>query len=119
MDVNQIITDITSLDWLGAILRFVVMTIILTFVLVVMGFLTYYERKAAARMQQRLGPNRTGPVGLLQWVADAIKLMTKEDFAPAGADRWVFLFAPVLSMFTATAVYAFIPFSEEGAFNVF
>ena len=115
----DILGFLTSLDWLGGILRFVVMTIILTFVLVVMGFLTYYERKAAARMQQRLGPNRTGPVGLLQWVADAIKLMTKEDFAPAGADRWVFLFAPVLSMFTATAAYAFIPFGQEGTFEIF
>jgi NADH-quinone oxidoreductase subunit H len=115
----DILAFITSLDWLGGILRFVVMTVILTFVLVVMGFLTYYERKAAARMQQRLGPNRTGPVGLLQWVADAVKLMTKEDFAPAGADRWVFLFAPVLSMFTATAAYAFIPFGQEGTFEIF
>ena len=52
-------------------------------------------------------------LGLLQWVADAVKLMTKEDFAPGGTDRIVFLFAPVLSMFTATAAYAFIPFGQD------
>src|SRR5437016_9087746 len=101
-----------AIDWIWLLIRFLVAVVILTFVLIVMGFLTYFERKVAAHMQQRQGPNRTGPIGLLQWVADAIKLMTKEDFAPGGADMVVFLFAPVLSMFTATAAYAFIPFGE-------
>src|SRR6476469_4631186 len=117
--MDQVVNFITSLDWLGGVLQFVVMTLILTFVLVVMGFLTYFERKVAAHMQQRQGPNRTGPIGLLQWVADAVKLMTKEDFEPGGADRIVFVMAPVLSMFTATAAYAFIPYGQEGQFQLF
>src|SRR3954451_12354137 len=102
-----------NLDWVWVVIRIIVAALILTFVLVTMGFLTYFERKVAAHMQQRQGPNRTGFLGLLQWVADAVKLMTKEDFAPGGTDRIVFLFAPVLSMFTATAAYAFIPFGQD------
>ncbi len=116
--LNQIGTFLGSLDWLGGVIKLLVMVVILTFVLVVMGFLTYFERKVAAHMQQRQGPNRTGFLGLLQWVADAVKLMTKEDFAPGGTDRIVFLFAPVLSMFTATAAYAFIPFGQDKVFDI-
>src|SRR6476620_12403576 len=98
--MDQVMNFITSLDWLGGVLQFVVMTLILTFVLVTMGFLTYFERKVAAHMQQRQGPNRTGPLGLLQWVADAIKLIHKEEIIPAGADKAIFWLAPMLSMFT-------------------
>ena len=64
-------------------------------------------------MQQRQGPNRTGPLGLLQWVADAVKLISKEEIIPAGADKAIFWLAPMLSMFTASAAYAFIPFGEQ------
>jgi NADH-quinone oxidoreductase subunit H len=116
--LSQIGTFLGSLDWIGGVIKLLVMVVILTFVLVVMGFLTYFERKVAAHMQQRQGPNRTGPLGLLQWVADAVKLMSKEDFAPGGTDRLVFLFAPVLSMFTATAAYAFIPFGQDKVFDI-
>src|SRR5690349_15808954 len=111
--VTQIMNFLGSLDWLGGILKIVVMTVILTFVLVVMGFLTYFERKVAAHMQHRMGPNRTGPIGLLQWVADAVKLISKEEIIPAGADKVIFWLAPMLSMFTASAAYAFIPFGEQ------
>jgi NADH-quinone oxidoreductase subunit H len=100
-------------DWVWLLIRIIVAAVILTIVLVTMGFLTYFERKVAAHMQQRQGPNRTGPVGLLQWVADAVKLISKEDIIPAGADKAIFWVAPMLSMFTASAAYAFIPFGEE------
>jgi NADH-quinone oxidoreductase subunit H len=100
-------------DWVWLLIRFIVAVIILTFVLVTMGFLTYFERKVAAHMQHRMGPNRTGPIGLLQWVADAVKLISKEEIIPAGADKVVFWLAPMLSMFTASAAYAFIPFGEQ------
>lgn len=116
--LSQIGTFLGNLDWLGGVIKLLVMVFILTFVLVVMGFLTYFERKVAAHMQQRQGPNRTGPIGLLQWVADAVKLMSKEDFAPGGADFVVFMFAPVLSMFTATAAYAFISFGQDKVFDI-
>src|SRR5690242_3046453 len=100
-------------DWVWLLIRIIVAVVILTFVLVTMGFLTYFERKVAAHMQHRMGPNRTGPIGLLQWVADAIKLIHKEEIVPAGADKAIFWLAPMLSMFTASAAYAFIPFGEE------
>ena len=100
-------------DWVWLLIRIIVAAVILTIVLVTMGFLTYFERKVAAHMQQRQGPNRTGPLGLLQWVADAIKLIHKEEIIPAGADKAIFWLAPMLSMFTASAAYAFVPFGEE------
>src|SRR3954466_6557657 len=100
-------------DWVWVLIRIIVATIILTFVLVTMGFLTYFERKVAAHMQQRQGPNRTGPLGLAQWLADAVKLIHKEEIIPSGADKVVFWLAPILSMLTASAAYAFVPFGES------
>ncbi len=64
---------------------------------VVVVYLTYGERKIVARFQQRLGPTRTGPAGLLQGFADALKLVTKEDLRPTNADRWVFELAPFMT----------------------
>src|SRR5215217_5584365 len=105
--LSQVGAFLGNLDWIGGVIKLLVMVVILTFVLVVMGFLTYFERKVAAHMQQRQGPNRTGPLGLLQWVADAVKLISKEEIIPAGADRVVFWLAPMLSMFVATFAYVF------------
>ena len=68
------------------------------------------ERKVIAWAQSRLGPMRVGPYGILQPVADAIKLMLKEDITPARADKWVFTAAPIISMVPALIVYAVIPF---------
>jgi NADH-quinone oxidoreductase subunit H len=110
---------LAGVDWLGAIIKLVVMVLLFTFVLVTTGFVTYFERKALAHAQQRYGPNRTGPLGLLQWIADALKMVTKEFPMPAGADRWVFVFAPVMSAFAATAMFAFIPFGQANALELF
>ena len=77
------------------------------------GFVAYMvwgERKVAARFQDRIGPNRVGPLGLLQPIADPIKLLTKEDIVPTAADRWVHLLAPVLILVSAFLVLAVIPF---------
>lgn len=71
--------------------------------------LTWAERKVIARIQNRIGPNRTGPFGLAQGLADAVKLLTKEDITPQGADRLVFNLAPILSFFAALLVFAVIP----------
>src|SRR5258705_50905 len=68
------------------------------------------ERKVIAWAQSRLGPMRVGPYGILQPVADAIKLMLKEDITPIKADKWVFTAAPIISMVPALIVYAVIPF---------
>src|SRR3989442_3689597 len=77
----------------------------------VVAYLVYLERKVLAFMQARLGPMRVGPWGLLQALADPIKLMLKEDIVPARADRVVFLMAPVISVVAAFAVFAVIPFA--------
>jgi NADH-quinone oxidoreductase subunit H len=73
--------------------------------------LTYAERKVVARIQDRIGPNQAGPYGLLQPIADGIKMFTKEDTTPAEADRWVYNFAPLVIAVFALLTYAVIPFA--------
>src|SRR5437016_9726404 len=84
--------------------------IVLNATLVAVTYMVLLERKVIAWAQSRLGPMRVGPYGVLQPVADAIKLMIKEDITPVKADRWVFTAAPVISMVPALIVYAVIPF---------
>jgi NADH-quinone oxidoreductase subunit H len=74
------------------------------------AYMVWAERKVAARFQDRIGPNRVGPLGLLQPIADAIKLLTKENIVPRTADQWVHLLAPVLLLVSAFLVLAVIPF---------
>ncbi len=84
--------------------------IVLNATLVGVTYMVLLERKVIAWAQSRLGPMRVGPYGVLQPVADAIKLMIKEDITPVRADRWVFTAAPIISMVPALIVYAVIPF---------
>ncbi len=79
----------------------------------VAGYIVLLERKILADFQVRLGPMRVGPHGLLQPIADAVKLIIKEDVLPAEADRGLFWMAPVISTFTALTAFAVIPFSAE------
>jgi NADH-quinone oxidoreductase subunit H len=72
--------------------------------------LVYFERKIAAWSQQRLGPFRVGPVGLLQPIADIVKLLFKEDLRPAAADFWLFYLAPIISATAAFGAIAVVPF---------
>lgn len=86
----------------------------LTVLLGVIGLVTYVtllERKFAARMQSRIGPYRVGPHGLLQPIADAVKLMIKEDVVPRDADRTVFSIAPVVFLIPCILIFATIPFA--------
>ncbi|HVG39314.1 MAG TPA: complex I subunit 1 family protein, partial [Pyrinomonadaceae bacterium] len=76
-------------------------------------YATYLERKVSAFMQARLGPMRVGPWGLLQPIADAIKLLTKEDLEPDRADHWIFRFAPYIAVVAAFVVFAVVPFAPD------
>jgi NADH-quinone oxidoreductase subunit H len=74
-----------------------------------MAYMTLFERRVISRLQVRLGPNRTGPSGLLQPLADALKLFFKEDIVPAAADRLIYPIAPALALIAALASFAVIP----------
>ena len=84
--------------------------IVLNAVLVAVTFMVLLERKVIAWVQVRLGPMRVGPYGVLQPIADVVKLMTKEDITPVRADRWVFTLAPLIALIPALVVFAVIPF---------
>jgi NADH-quinone oxidoreductase subunit H len=80
--------------------------LVLAIISALAGFGTYLERKVLAFIQRRLGPTHVGPFGLLQIAADGIKLFTKEDFIPQGANRIIFMVAPIIT--AATAFIAFL-----------
>ena len=75
--------------------------------------LTWVERRLIGRFQVRLGPNRVGPIGLLQPIADLVKLMHKESIIPIGVNPFLYLVAPVISLFASLAVFGVIPFGGE------
>lgn len=79
------------------------------------AYATYLERKISAFIQARLGPMRVGPWGLLQPIADGLKLLTKEDFVPENADRWIFFVAPYIAVVAAFVVLAVVPFGPDWA----
>jgi NADH-quinone oxidoreductase subunit H len=85
--------------------------ILATFVLVIDILLVWIERKIVARFQDRLGPNRVGPFGIIQPIADVIKLLIKEDILPQGADKFVFNLAPIIALATVLVLWAVIPFA--------
>src|SRR5678815_4090033 len=85
--------------------------IVLNVVVGIVTYVTLLERKFAARMQSRIGPYYVGPHGLLQPIADAIKLMMKEDVVPNAADRWVYNLAPLVFLIPCILIFATIPFA--------
>jgi NADH-quinone oxidoreductase subunit H len=89
--------------------------LVVTVVALWVAYATYLERKISAFMQARLGPMRVGPWGLLQPIADGLKLLTKEDFIPEKADRWIFFCAPYIAVAAAFIVFSVIPFGPDWA----
>ena len=89
-----------------------VMIVVIALFPLVAGYIVLVERKVLADFQVRLGPMRVGPHGLLQPIADALKLLLKEDIVPTESDKALFWFAPVISTFTALASFSVIPFGE-------
>ena len=97
--------------WISTLLCLIVpMTIILAAAPVGMMYLTWLERKVIARIQDRVGPNRVGPYGLFQPLADGIKMLTKEDIVPAQADKLCHFLAPVLIVMPALYLFTVLPF---------
>ncbi len=92
---------------------FVQIGAVVTIVALWVAYATYAERKISAFMQARLGPMRVGPWGLLQPIADGLKLLVKEDFIPEKADRWIFFFAPYIAVVAAFIVFAVVPFGPD------
>jgi NADH-quinone oxidoreductase subunit H len=100
-------------DWvLMLIEKFVLIALIVTIALVVAMYSTYAERKIAAILQDRVGPNRAGPFGLLQPLADGLKLFMKEEIIPTSASKFLFILGPMLAMITATMTSAVIPWGS-------
>lgn len=105
-------------EWAAYIVAFIVGVVaILAFVLVMIIVFIYLERRLIGRFQVRLGPNRCGPEGILQLVADAIKLLTKEDIVPAKGDFWVHFLAPIVAFVPALMVFAVVPFHKGAVFT--
>ncbi len=86
--------------------------VILLFAMPLGGMCTYFERKVAADFQERIGPNRVGPIGLFQFFADGIKMILKEDTITKNADRFIFNFAPSLVLAGSLGAFALVPFGK-------
>ena len=87
--------------------------LVISLILLFVAYMTLVERKVLGRVQVRFGPNRVGPFGLLQPIADGIKSFTKEDLVPAQADKPLFVIAPMICIFTALCMFAVVPFGPS------
>lgn len=112
---NDLLTGLGLSSELATLLLQLVGAVVLTGIVLTLSgvFLTWLDRKLSARIQDRLGPNRVGPYGLLQSVADAIKLVTKEDITPDGADKVVYNLAPLLAIMSVAGLWAVVPFAPQ------
>jgi len=103
-----------QIDW-GLLLEWVIKSVISIFVLLTgFAYMTFAERKVAALFQTRVGPNRAGPWGLLQPAADGLKLIFKEELIPGGADKLIFILAPIITVVPAFIILAVVPWGPMG-----
>ena len=105
-------TSPTQEPFIWLLQTLVTILVIFIVMITIQAYQTYFERKAMARAQLRYGPNRTGPVGLLQPLADLVKMLAKERIVPSEADRAVFTLAPLMSFVPALATLAVVPFGD-------
>lgn len=105
------------MDLTVLLVKGLIILIIFVITLSIAAYSTYGERKVAAFLQDRIGPNRAGPWGLLQPLADGGKMFFKEDFIPAQASKWLFILGPCLAMLTALMSSAVIPFGDTIRFG--
>ncbi len=101
------------MDWTLWLEWFIKAVVFLLILLTGFAYLTLYERRALARIQTRIGPNRAGPEGLLQPVADAVKLIFKEELTPSAAYKVIFLLAPIVTVVPAMIIAAVIPLGTQ------
>src|SRR5512139_429053 len=113
MDWIMSIPALMGVFWMPTWTLIKIFAIILP-LMVGVAYLTYVERKVIGYMQVRIGPNRVGYYGLLQPLADGIKLMFKEIIIPNGSNKFLFVIAPVLAFMPALAAWAVVPFSDNG-----
>lgn len=100
-------------DWTLWLEWFIKAAVLIFVLLGGFAYLTYYERRALARMQTRVGPNRAGPFGLFQPIADAVKLIFKEELTPAKAYKFIFFLAPILTVVPSIVIIAVVPFGRS------
>ncbi len=93
--------------------KLVLVVLLFVISLGIAAYQTYFERKLAAWIQDRVGPDRAGPFGILQPIADGVKMFMKEDFTPSNADRWLFILGPGIAMFTSLITSAIIPWGPN------
>src|SRR6202167_3672225 len=108
--VDSTLSDFNQLIWWMVLLK---VAIVFVFLLLTTIFMIWFERRVIGRMQNRPGPNRAGPWGLLQPVADALKLPLKEDIVPTTVDKLVFFIAPIIAAATSFVAFAIIPWGPE------
>src|SRR6266536_1993337 len=114
--VDQLLLRFFSAETINFVIwPFIQIGLVVTLVALWVAYATYLERKISAFIQARLGPMRVGPWGLLQPIADGLKLLTKEDFIPEKADRWIFFLAPYIAVAAAFIVFSVIPFGPDWA----
>lgn len=101
------------MDWTTWLIWIIKSFILILALLGGFAYLTLYERRALARIQTRIGPNRAGPEGLLQPIADAIKLIFKEELTPAKADKLIFFLSPIITMVPSLVIAAVIPWGRS------
>jgi NADH-quinone oxidoreductase subunit H len=102
-----------KLDGLGIVITLIKVLVVFGFLLVSVMFTIWAERRVIALMQQRIGPNRVGPFGILQGLADGVKLFFKEDIRPSAADRGTYLAAPLASLIPAFLTFAVVPVGRD------